>query len=456
MGSTRRRTSKKPRFVIQEHHARSLHWDFRLEHEGVLVSWALPKGLPENPKVNRLAVHTEDHPLDYGTFEGEIPKGEYGAGRVAIWDSGTFELECWDDKEVKFRLLGAKAQGRFVLFKTRGTSWMIHKMDEPKRPASPLPTSLKPMLAVAGELPKDDEGWAYETKWDGIRAIVFVDHGRVRVASRNEKDLTALFPELRSVGDLLGSRACVLDGEIVSLGPEGRPAFHRLQHRLQLTKPAAIARLETKEPAMLVVFDVLHLDGESLLEETYDRRRSILESLKLSGPSVITGDSFRDRRGSDVLRATFENELEGVVAKRRDSPYRPGQRRAEWTKIKNLKMQEVVLGGWTEGRGERAATFGALLLGIPETSGLRFVGKVGTGFDTQERKQLLRAMKRIASAKSPFDAPLTARELQGVHFLKPKLVGEVRYAEWTSERRLRHPAWRGLREDKAPSDVVAE
>src|ERR1022692_1101474 len=253
-----------PSFVIQEHHARALHWDFRLEHDGVLVSWALPKGVPEDPATNHLAVHTEDHPLEYGSFEGDIPKGQYGGGRVSIWDHGDYELEKWTDTEVMVVLHGTKARGRYVLF------------------------------ATAGSLPARDEGWAYEIKWDGIRAVVYVDGGRVRALSRTDRDITATFPELREVGERLGARPAVIDGELVALGPDGRPSFGLLQQRMHLSGSAEITRRAREVPVSYVVFDVLHLDGQSLLDLPYDERRKRLESLGLSGGSLATGDSFRD------------------------------------------------------------------------------------------------------------------------------------------------------------------
>ncbi len=209
-------------FVVQEHHATALHWDFRLEHDGVLVSWALPKGVPPDPKVNHLAVHTEDHPLEYATFGGDIPKGEYGGGTVKIWDHGTYELEKWTDREVKVVLHGERVQGRYVLFQTGGKNWMIHRMDKPAKPDwAPLPELIKPMLAVAGPLPEGDE-WAYEMKWDGVRAVTYVEGGRVRAMSRNDRDVTVSYPELRAMGLAIGSTQCVLDGEIVAFA--ARPA----------------------------------------------------------------------------------------------------------------------------------------------------------------------------------------------------------------------------------------
>ena len=240
-GPRKRRSASRPAFVIQEHHARALHWDFRLEHDGVLASWALPKGLPINPKTNHLAVKTEDHPLEYLDFDGEIPKGEYGGGQVTIWDTGTYDLEKWSDREVMVVLHGNRANGRYVLFPTGGKNWMIHRMDPAPEGFEPMPDSIAPMLAVASPtLPRDDEGWAYEFKWDGVRAIVFVDGGRVRATSRNGKDLASSFPELREVGEFLGSRAVILDGEVVAFDDAGRPSFGLLQRRLHVGARAEV------------------------------------------------------------------------------------------------------------------------------------------------------------------------------------------------------------------------
>jgi bifunctional non-homologous end joining protein LigD len=395
--------------------------------------------------------------MEYGSFEGEIPAGEYGGGKVTIWDSGHFELEKWKETEVKVVLHGSRAKGRYVLFPTKGKNWIIHRMDPPPPGYSPLPKSIKPMLAMAGQLPAHDDGWAYEIKWDGIRAIVFVEGGRIRIQSRNDRDITSSFPELQAIGEFLGSRSCVLDGEIVSLGQGGRPDFNRLQHRLQLSKAAEIKRRSILEPATLVLFDVLYLDGTSLLGQTYDERRRHLESLQLSGPSFITAESYRDRRGADVLKATADSGLEGVLAKRRDSVYKPGQRQVQWLKVKNLKTQEVVVGGWTPGQGERAGSLGALLLGIPEGAGLRYVGKVGTGFTAADRRSLLRKFSSLATKKSPFTTTLTPRDnATTANYLRPEVVGEVRYSDWTPDGRLRHAAWRGLRPDKGWAEVVTE
>jgi bifunctional non-homologous end joining protein LigD len=443
-----------PIFVVQEHHARALHWDFRLEHDGVLVSWALPKGVPEDPHTNHLAVHTEDHPLAYATFEGEIPRGAYGAGSVRITDTGTFAIEKWRASEIMVRLEGSRFRGRYVLFPTDGKKWMIHRMD-PARHPQPLPKGIRPMLATPGRLPADDDGWAYEIKWDGVRVIAYVEGGQVRLQSRNDKDLTAAFPEFQTVGRFFGSRPGVLDGELVVIGDDGKPDFGRLQHRLHLTKANAIAQLAADSPATYVVFDLLYLGGQPLFDLPYDERRRQLESLGLSGASVVTADSYRDVTGAEVLRATQEAGLEGVVAKRRDGRYVPGDRSNGWIKIKNVRTQEVVIGGWTEGSGGREGSLGALLLGLPEATGLRFVGKVGTGFSEQDRSDLLDLLGRSVTEKNPFNPP-DIGEKAPHHFVRPINVGEVRFSEWTSAGRLRHPSWRGLRSDKKAADVTLE
>ncbi len=458
MGTKARRRPAKgaPIFVIQEHHARALHWDFRLEHDGVLVSWALPKGIPMDPKVNHLAVHTEDHPMTYESFEGDIPAGEYGGGHVDIWDQGTYELEKWREKEVMVVLSGSRVSGRYVLFPTGGKNWMIHRMDPAPEDYRPLPTQVPPMLASLGQLPRDDTNWAYEIKWDGVRAIAYIEGGRVRMQSRNDNELTKSFPEFRAIGEFLGARPCILDGEIVVMGDGGLPDFGRLQKRLHVTSPSTVRKFEAEWPALYVVFDVVHLDGHDLTNATYDERRTALESLNLSGPSFTTAASYRDVTGADILRGTKESGLEGVIAKRRDSRYQPGRRADEWIKIKNVRTQEVVIGGWTEGSGGRSGDLGALLLGIPDGPALRFVGKVGTGFSARARRELLDLLTPLAATASPFAPASAVVERNPHHFVRPVIVGEVQFGEWTSVGHLRHPTWRGLRADKDPSDVVVE
>ena len=459
MGKTtkaRAQQSPLPTFVVQEHHARALHWDFRLERGGVLVSWALPKGLPVDPGTNHLAIHVEDHPLDYGTFEGDIPKGEYGAGHVTIWDHGTYDTEKWRSNEIKVVLHGQRISGRYVLFPTGDDKWMIHRMNPPPESFEPMPDHVRPMLVLAGELPTSDKGWAYEFKWDGVRAMVYVDGGRVRALTRNDKSLSTTFPELRDIGLHLGSRSAILDGEIVALDKNNHPSFSTLSRRLHLTSKTAIEKLTRTTPASFFAFDLLYLEGRSLLNLPYDERREQLESLKLDGDTFATPPSITNTPGAEVLKIAEERGLEGVVAKRRRSPYSPGLRSGDWVKVKNFHAQEVVIGGWTQGKGERTGSLGALLLGIPTSDGLAYVGKVGTGFSASTRKELLQLLTPLARKTSPFSTPLGHAETTLAHFVRPKLVGEVKYAEWTPDGILRQPSWRGLRLDKAAGDVVRE
>jgi bifunctional non-homologous end joining protein LigD len=312
------------------------------------------------------------------------------------------------------------------------------------------------MLAVAGGLPSSDAGWAYEFKWDGVRAIVYVDGGRVRALTRNDKDLVANFPELRDLGAFLGSRSAILDGEIVAFDDEGRPNFGTLAHRLHVTAKAAITRLAKETPVSFLAFDLLYLEGHSTIALPYDDRRKLLEALGLKGETFATPPSVPDGKGADVLKVAKERGLEGVVIKRRSSPYAPGKRNGDWVKVKNFRTQEAVIGGWTEGRAGLAGNLGALLLGIPGDGGLTYVGKVGTGFSDQGRKELLDQLTPLAIRESPFTKRLSPAETRLAHFVCPEVVGEVQYGEWTSDGHLRHPSWRGLRPDKDASEVIRE
>jgi len=454
-------------FVIQEHHARALHWDLRLERDGVLVSWAIPKGLPTDPKRNHLAVHTEDHPLEYASFAGQIPRGEYGAGAMTIWDRGTYECEKWSDREVMVVLHGERARGRFVLFQTDGKNWMIHRM----RPADAsehveasiaggarMPELVRPMLATLGDLPPsaEDARYAYESKWDGVRAVVYVEGGRVRVMTRNDLDVTRTYPELGGLGESVAGVPMVLDGEIVAFDHEkGGVSFAALQPRMHVQNPAQVRRLVEQIPVTYCVFDLLYLDGHRTTDLSYLQRRELLDGLGLRGPHWDT-PPHTVGGGSEALAASKRLGLEGVVAKRLDSPYEPGRRSRAWIKVKNFATQEVVIGGWSPGKGRRAGTVGSLLMGVPTAEGLDFVGGVGTGFTQAMLDDLYRRLKAIERKTSPFAQELPARDRKDAHWVSPRLVGEVTYGEWTRDGRLRHPAWRGLRPDKSPEDVVVE
>jgi bifunctional non-homologous end joining protein LigD len=300
-----RKETKAPRFVVQEHHARRLHWDFRLERDGVLVSWAVPKGIPPDPKKNHLAVHVEDHPLDYFDFAGDIPAGNYGAGHVSIWDTGTYETEKFSDREVMVVLHGKRVQGRYVLFRTDGKNWMIHRMDPPQDPGrQPMPERIEPMMAkLVTKPPTPDGAWGFEFKWDGIRAEAYVEGGTVRLVSRSGEIVTARYPEVHAMGRALGSKEVILDGEIVALDEKGRPSFEEIQQRMGLTSETEIRRKMKEVPVTYMVFDVMWQDGHSLLKEPYVTRRKALEALKLNGASWQTQGRARGHHGQKARLA---------------------------------------------------------------------------------------------------------------------------------------------------------
>ena len=515
-------------FVIQEHHARRLHWDFRLEHDGVLVSWALPKGPPSTTGKNNLAVQTEDHPLDYGTFEGHIPKGEYGGGDVKIWDHGTYEREKWrDGKEVIAVLHGqpdgglagqGAADRRFALIHTGSggdradNNWLIHLMkDQPRpgekgrdeepdggdegkekgekdRPATPqaavaaaaeaetgaAPTApeegmpeegtdpsvpvIEPMLATGGsraEINNDDE-WAFEMKWDGVRAAVTITPEGTRLISRNGNDMTAAYPELADLSKHLNGERAVLDAEIVTLNKAGRPDFGLLQPRMHLTKPREIAAAAQRTPAHLMVFDLLWLDGNPLLDLTYEQRREILESaVEATDDGHLQVPPALDMGMDEAVAASRELGLEGVMAKRRTSTYSPGRRAKNWLKLKNQFTQEVVVVGWRPGQGNRQNKVGSLLVAIPDGVDLKYIGRVGSGLSEKDLALIGPKLKKM-SRKTPPLNDVPGADASDAQWVRPALVGEVTFSERTGSGKLRHPVWRGLRPDKKPSDVVVE
>jgi bifunctional non-homologous end joining protein LigD len=456
----RKSAAGQARFVIHEHSATRLHWDLRLERDGVLASWAIPKGLPPEPKDNRLAVWTENHPLEYVDFHGEIPEGQYGAGTMTIWDHGTYECLKWEPRKIEVALHGERVDARYALFpiskEEQSKEWMIHRMDpaaDPER--EPLPEHLEPMLARAGALPPEDGRWAYEIKWDGIRAIAYCQPGKVTLESRNLNDISSRYPELRRLDRALSSHTAVLDGEVVAFDEQGRPSFEALQRRMHVESPSQVKRLAKGSPLTYMIFDLLWLDGHSLMDLPYSERRARLAELQLSGESWQTPDHLPGP-GADVLAATADQGLEGVVAKRLDSTYTPGTRATSWVKIKNIGRQEVVIGGWVPGEGRRKERIGALLVGVHGRDGeLRYAGRVGTGFSGEELDRLAKLLAPLERASSPFD-PGASKPPRGAVFTEPRLVAEIEFTEWTKAGSLRHPSYKGLRTDKPAEQVVRE
>ncbi len=441
-------------FVIQEHHATALHYDFRLERDGVLVSWAVPKNLPMEASVNHLAVHTEDHPLEYGTFEGAIPKGEYGAGKVTIWDAGTYDTEKFIDPrddseaeggqkgEVIVALHGRRISGRYALIRTNGKQWLAHRMKDQRPPVDKhrMPVGLAPMLPTTGSVAglAADE-WVFEGKWDGYRLILECDHGQLRALARSGRDVTGEFPALQRLARELADHRVVLDGEVVVLNPKGLPSFSLLQNR------AAGAATE------FWAFDLLYLDGKSLLRTKYRDRRRLLDVLGRATESMTVPEQLNGS-GVEALAYSEARGWEGVVAKRLDSTYDPG-RTQSWIKAKNWSSREIVIGGWRKGQGGRSSGIGALLMGIPDEGGLRYAGRVGTGFSEKELSSLKEQLKPLHRAESPFNAPLSTAEAKDVQFVEPVLIAEVRYGDRTPGGILKHSSWRGLRPDVSVDEL---
>jgi bifunctional non-homologous end joining protein LigD len=521
-----------PIFVIQEHHATALHWDFRLERDGVLVSWAVPRGVPHSYKRNNLAIMTEDHPMDYASFEGTIPAGEYGGGSVTIWDDGRYELEKWRDDEVIATLEGRPGgplgRVRLALIRTEGdgekSSWLLHRMKTdrdgrvqpdgmpvtpsvqadgpvvaarvettssgpdpahragsrarsrvspvapPTRDATvadvpllwpPSADSLRPMLSTGSTREQaklaarqwGEPVWA-EAKWDGIRAVGVWDGRRLRLVARSGNDITFKYPEVTEVDVGLGDEPAIVDGEIVAIDERGRPSFPLLQTRMNLQRPAEITREAQRTPVQYYLFDVLGAHGVDVTARPLRERRRVLEELASTAtPPLVVPPVFDDV--DDALTTSEKFDLEGIVVKNPTSTYRRGLRSELWLKVKLTRTQEVVLAGIRPGQGGRAQTFGALLLGIPGPDGLEYAGRVGTGFSDATLRTLMRTLEPLHTDQNPL-VSVPALDARGVQWLRPEMVGEVEFGEFTPGGILRHSRWRGLRPDKSPADVVRE
>jgi bifunctional non-homologous end joining protein LigD len=490
-------------FVVQKHRATRLHYDFRLAIDGTLKSWAVPKGPSQSHSDKRLAVMTEDHPLDYANFEGKIPEGNYGAGTVMVWDRGTFHLEGNPDAlkqlekgEIKFSLNGEKLKGSFVLVRLKqsekGNEWLMikHKdaaedsswnIDEhdgsaltgrtieeikeelpPKRrptliQASELqgahkgamPSRVEPMLATLADRPFSDPNWLFEIKWDGVRALARIENGALALRSRNSIDITKRYPEFASLPDALAARQAILDGEIVALNAQGHSNFELLQERMHVRAPSE--SLVTQIRVVYFAFDLLYCDGYDLREAPLLERKQLLRRL------LYTSERFRYadhqlEHGKELFALAEQNGLEGIVAKRADSPY-VSDRSPYWVKLKSTKTVDAVVGGWTEARTP-ALPLGSLLLGLYQGKKLRFIGHVGSGFDAKKLKELSSRLKELAAPASPFEAVPETNEKPS--WVSPALVARVKFSGWTQEHVLRHPVFLALREDARPTDCQWE
>jgi bifunctional non-homologous end joining protein LigD len=496
---TRRGASKALRFVVQKHRATRLHYDFRLEAGGVLASWAIPKGPSFDPHEKRLAMHVEDHPYEYRTFEGVIPKGNYGAGEVIVWDEGTYKLAEGTDPvaeiangKIKFVMNGKKLHGMFSLVKIKpragehGEPWLLikdrdeyvdpsydpeehpesartgktlaqiagdtkaktWKSDRPaanaapkqRRPAKadPFPENVTPELATTIDEPFDDPDWLFEVKWDGYRGIAALQKDRVTLTSRNGLDLLARFPELRDLPEAFRSLPVLVDGEVCVIDERGHSAFQALQSR------------ERDDPGLtFVAFDLLYADGRDLRDLPLEERKAHLEKLVRPGGHVLYSKHVL-RGGKAFFELAQREGLEGIIGKRRQSPYRSTRSR-DWVKIKAFNEQEFVIGGWTEPRGSRSQ-FGALLLGVYEKGKLVYTGHVGTGFDQKKLREIGKLLRDRETKESPF--AVTPKTNTRAHFVRPELVAQIGFGEWTRDGILRHPVFYGLREDKDPKKVT--
>ncbi|GAA2175014.1 ATP-dependent DNA ligase [Agrococcus versicolor] len=452
-------------FVIHEHHASSLHWDLRLEHDGVLLSWAIPKGIPTSGEKDRLAVRTEDHPLEYGRFEGVIPKGEYGAGEIRIWDAGDYTVKDWDPALRAVTLHGRPDGGlggapvRIALVQTDGDQWLCHRMRLPSAPAersqrsrgaATAPRSLDPMLASTATLADVGDGWVFEPKWDGWRAIVVVDGDDVRLRSRSGQSLTEGFGELRDpIRQAVTAERAVLDGELVA--GAGGGDFASLQGRLGDPRRRGRA-VDRGEPVTLVLFDALEVDGRSLLRLPLAERREELERVVVPSDRVAITEQLVGST-SAIVEASQRLGIEGLVAKRLRSTYQPGARSDDWRKVVHVRTHEVAVVGWLPGTGSSGRTFGSLVLAAPtpDGGGLRYAGRVGTGFSARDRaviRERLPDLTRASRAVADVPADVT----RAMTWMRAA-VGEVRFTGVTEAGSFRQPVWRGLRADKSLDDL---
>ena len=472
---------KRPcRYFIQRHDATRLHYDFRLEVDGVLKSWAIPKGPSLDPAQKRLAVQVEDHPLDYGKFEGNIPDGNYGAGSVMLWDTGTFEsvgpvpvAQQIANGELKFEVSGEKLQGGFALIRMKRAkknewllikhrddaadeTWRIETADRSittKRTqdeiASP-PKGIEPMKAMVADAPPPGKGWLYEIKWDGVRALCYIENGLAEFYSRKGERITAQYPELAGFAKALKAKTAVVDGEIAALDEQGRPHFQLLQPRIMASGKASIAEAAAATPVTYFAFDLLYHNGADLRKSPLSERKKLLKASFSGSERFQYSEHFEDQ-GKQLLEEAGKKGLEGIMAKRANSFYE-SKRSSAWLKIKLVQQQEFVICGYT--KGERK-TFASLMLGVFEGGKLEYCGNVGTGFNEKSLTAIYTRLQPLIVPKSPFSSYKLPSN-KGVTWVKPELACEVKFAQWTADRHLRAPVFLGLRPDASPRECVRE
>ena len=435
-------------FVVHRHHASRLHYDLRLEKDGALRSWAIPKGLPPRPGIKRLAVNVEDHPLEYLTFEGEIPKGEYGAGPMWVYAIGRYEItKNKKDGSFYFRLQSKVLTAEYRMFNTRGKDWIIERVDTPQ--VDWLNDRIEPMLCDSQpSVPRGSE-WIYELKWDGVRALVSVDEGQVRIRTRSQRDVTEYFPELQLPEEAFRANAALFDGEIVCLDEAGKPIFTDVMGRLHARGEKGIERARARRPAVCYLFDCLYLDGRALTGDPVERRREWLEDAIKPGAAYRVSESVDD--GDGLFEAAKTLGLEGIVAKERGAGYLPGRRSSAWVKVKVRQTLECRIIGYTEGKGDRAQAFGALHIAIDdEDADLRYLGKVGGGFDDRTLTSVFADVQALEKAERPFEwkPPDDAQTI----WVTPSLFCEVQYASVTNNGTLREPVFLRMRPDLSEAD----
>jgi DNA ligase D-like protein (predicted ligase)/DNA ligase D-like protein (predicted 3'-phosphoesterase) len=430
-------------FVVHRHHASRLHYDLRLEQKGVLKSWAVPKGLPPRPGIMRLAVNVEDHPLEYVNFEGAIPKGEYGGGMMWKFAQGTYEITKQKKDGFYFRLQSRELNAEYRANHTKENQWLVERVDTPQ--TDWLRERIQPMLARTAEQPPQSPDYLFELKWDGLRSLVVLDEGEMRIYGRNRMDFTKQFPELLVPEQAFRATSAVFDGEIVCLEADGKPHFRNVIHRMQQNSEGSIERARAKHPAVCYLFDCLYLDGRPIVNEALTRRREWLADAVRKDSPFRVSELVED--GVAFLEAVKSMGLEGIMAKQRNSPYQAGKRSDAWIKIKTRQSLECLIIGYTQGKGDRQKGFGALHLAQAEGNELKYLGKVGTGFDDHLLADIFAKLQKLTQIKRPVkEKPLDdARSV----WVEPKLTCEVGFASLTPDGLLREPVFIRLRPDLA-------